>query len=48
MRNKLRYFLHFLLFLFTAEDSSQWHGDSPIHAEKMRWQTKLNAYFGFH
>ena len=41
MRSKLKIFLHFLLFLFTAEDSSQWYAGPHIHATKNEVANKV-------
>lgn len=47
MRNKLIIFLHFLLLLYTVEDSSQWYGGPHIHAAKKEVANKVKFLFWF-
>jgi hypothetical protein len=45
MRINFMIFWHFLLFLFAAEDSSQWHGDPHIHTAQDEVANKVKCLF---
>ena len=45
MRIHFMIFGHFLLFLFAAEDTSQWHGDPHIHTAQNEVANKVKCLF---
>ena len=45
MKTHFMIFWHFLLFLFAAEDTSQWHGDPHIHAAQNEVANKVKSLF---
>lgn len=47
MRNNLMIFLHFLLFLFAVEDSSEWYSGSHNHAANNGMAIKVKFLFWF-